>query len=440
VAIHGFAGNRQSIGAMAASSVRRSALSLLALTLLVPLDEGPADAAVSAGIRTVPHATPAARGGGTLLARTKRSKRRPAGAGAKAKPADDDAADEAADEASSNPAPKPAASEPEDDASAPKPTARKRPRLESDEGDADGDAAVSKKAANSSDEAAEASESSGGAGVTALELGFGAKALFRQLVWTSDANAAGLGPYSLTPGPETGAWLEFYPAAFGSSGFGANIGLYGSFNYGFGVSTTTAAGAEAPTAFRDFMGGLKVRFPLGTVIPNVSIGYGQQSFQISAVGNANDLPHLNYQFVRAGAGTRILVTPGVSIDVGAAYLMVLDPGSGIGQIKSSAFFPSAKSFGVDLGASVAFRLTSVIGARVGLDARLYSMSFNKQTDARPVSGAVDRYLVTYGGLEVILDGQPARASADDDSGDAEAAPKPSKRKAPKSEDEESEES
>jgi hypothetical protein len=428
---------------MAASSVRRSALSLLTLTLLVPLDEGAAEAAVSAGIGTAPHAPAAARDRGTTLARAKRSKRRPAGSGGgKPKPADDDAADEAADEASSSSTAKPAAPEPDDDASAGKPTARKRPKMESDaagEGDADGDATVSKKAADSSDDAAEASESSGGGGMTALELGFGAKALFRQLVWTSDANAAGLGPYSLTPGPETGAWLEFYPAAFGGSGFGANIGLYGSFNYGFGVSTTTAAGVDAPTAFRDFMGGLKVRLPLGTVIPNVSIGYGQQSFQISAVGNANDLPHLNYQFVRAGAGTRILVTPAVSVDVGAAYLMVLDPGSGIGQIKSSAFFPSAKSFGVDLGASVAFRLTSVIGARVGLDARLYSMSLNPQTDARPVSGAVDRYLVTYGGLEIILDGEPARASADD-SGDAEAAPKPSKRKAPKPDDEESEES
>ena len=52
-----------------------------------------------------------------------------------------------------------------------------------------------------------------------------------------------------------------------------------------------------------------------------------------------------------GAGTRIQVTPAVSIDLGAAYLLVLDAGSGAGQIKSSAFFPSTKALGVDLGAS-----------------------------------------------------------------------------------------
>ena len=140
--------------------------------------------------------------------------------------------------------------------------------------------------------------------------------------------------------------------------------------------------------------------------------------------------------MRLGAGTRIQVTPAVAIDLGAAYLMVLDPGSGMGQIKSSAFFPSTKSLGVDLGASVGFRLTNMIGARAGIDARLYSMTFNPQTDARAVSGAVDRYLVTYAGLEVILDGQGA-SRASDDSGDAEDAPKPSKRKkAPKPDDEE----
>ena len=401
---------------------------------------------MTTGPRAAPHATARAGEGGALVARAKRSKARPASGrgGGNAKPADDDAADDAADQATSSRTDKAAASEDAADKSEDAPAtpakadkARKRPKMQSEssgqgDGDGDGDTTVAKK--GSGDDADDASASP--SALTALELGFGAKALFRQLSWTADANAAGLGPYSLTPGPQTGAWLEFYPAAFGSNGFGANIGIYGSLNYGFGVSTNTTAGMDIPTAFRDFMGGLKVRIPFGSVIPNVSIGYGQQAFQISATGNNTDLPHLNYQFVRMGAGTRIQVTPAVSIDLGAAYLLVLDAGSGAGQIKSSAFFPSTKALGVDLGASVAFRLTSMIGVRGGIDARLYSMSFNPQTDTRAVTGAVDRYLVTYAGLEIILDGQGA-SRASDDSGDDEEAPKPSKRKkAPKADDEE----
>src|SRR5436190_1289624 len=135
-------------------------------------------------------------------------------------------------------------------------------------------------------------EESGAAGTTsALEFGVGARALFRNLQWSSpDGANAGLGPYSLTPGPETGLWLEFYPAAFGMTGFAANVGIYGSFNYGFGVATTLANGTNAATTFRDFQAGLKLRIPVGTFIPNVSNGYGQQTFAIAQQQATTDLP------------------------------------------------------------------------------------------------------------------------------------------------------
>src|SRR6185503_7244283 len=60
--------------------------------------------------------------------------------------------------------------------------------------------------------------------------------------------AAGLGPYKLTPGPETALWFEFYPAAFGTSGFAANVGLFGRFDYGFGAATTVASSSASSRA------------------------------------------------------------------------------------------------------------------------------------------------------------------------------------------------
>ena len=74
-------------------------------------------------------------------------------------------------------------------------------------------------------EAKASEESSDASPLSGLEFGLGFKALFRNLAWTPDGRDAGLGPYSLSPGPQTGLWLEFYPAAFGSSGFAANIGV-----------------------------------------------------------------------------------------------------------------------------------------------------------------------------------------------------------------------
>lgn len=270
---------------------------------------------------------------------------------------------------------------------------------------------------------AKASDAESGAEgpTSALEFGLGARALFRNLNWTSDGRAAGLGPYSLTPGPQTGLWLEFYPAAFGMTGFAANVGIYGSFNYGFGVATTLANGANAATTFRDFQAGLKLRIPVGTFIPNVSVGYGQQTFAIAQQQTTLDLPQVAYQFVRPALGTRVLFTPAIALDVTAGYLMVLDPGSGANQIRSSRFFPKATSYGIDVSASVGFRLTGTIGARAGADWRQYGINLNPDSTTRSVAGAVDRYIVAWGGVEVVLDGQGSAGSDDE-------AAKPSKRR------------
>ena len=137
----------------------------------------------------------------------------------------------------------------------------------------------------------------------------GAKALFRQLAWTSDARAAGLGPYSLTPGPETGAWLEFYPAAFGSLGLRRQRRPRSAASTTASASATTLAnGNDVATKFRDFLAGIKVRIPFGTFIPNVSVAYGQQTFEIAPTQSTlPDLPQVAYQFIRPALGTRVIV-------------------------------------------------------------------------------------------------------------------------------------
>jgi hypothetical protein len=275
---------------------------------------------------------------------------------------------------------------------------------------------VSSKA--SSEEAASASA------LPALEFGVGAKAMFRQLSWTTatDARAAGLGPYNLTPGPETGAWLEFYPAAFGTQGFAANIGLFGRFDYGFGVATTLANGNDVATSFRDYLGGIKLRIPTGAFIPNLSVAYGQQVFEIAQEQNGTDLPQLSYQFIRPALGARVMLAPTIALDAAVAYLMVLDPGSGADHIKSARFFPKATSYGIDASASVAVKLTGSIGVRAGVDFRQYGIDLHPDSTTRSVAGAVDRYIVAWAGLEVALDGQGGAAGGEDE------PVKPSKRR------------
>jgi hypothetical protein len=151
-------------------------------------------------------------------------------------------------------------------------------------------------------------------------------------------------------------------------GFAANVGCIARFNYGFGVATTLANDDVVETKFRDFLAGLKLRVPFGGFVPNLSIAYGQQVFSIAQQMTMQDLPQLAYQFVRFAPGARMFFTPTVVLDVGAAYLLVLDPGSGANSIRDpNRFFPNATAFGFDVTASLAFRLTGAIGVRAGAD-------------------------------------------------------------------------
>jgi hypothetical protein len=372
----------------------------------------------SAGIVDAPRAPAAGVQRGMTLAKAKKKGRRPASSPRSA-PAADDAAGGADDESSSG------SSDSSDDSKEDEVLVSKKPskkaRAPVDDGaSSDGEEKSKSSAKEVETVAAKASEEESDASPSsALEFGIGFKALFRQLAWTSDARAAGLGPYSLTPGPETGVWLEFYPAAFGSSGFAANVGLFGRFDYGFGVATTLANNTNVATSFRDFLGGVKVRLPFGNVIPNVSVAYGQQIFWIASANSNLDLPKVAYSFIRPALGTRIVFAPGVALDAAAAYLMVLDPGSGTGYVGGANFFPNAKSLGFDVSASLAIKISGAIGARGGVELRQYVLTMN-DTTAPTVGGAVDRYITMFAGLEVVLDGMGA--AADDDE------PKPSKRK------------
>jgi hypothetical protein len=290
----------------------------------------------------------------------------------------------------------------------------------SDDGDSSDDGTKVTKRASRPAVQEEPSEPAEAAG-TALEIGFGGMALFRNLVWTSDAAAAQLGPYSLTPGPEAGLWLEFYPAAFVTSSFASNIGLYARYAYGFGVTSTLQSGVNAATSYQDFVAGLKVRLPLGTFTPYGTLAYGEQQFSLAPQGNATDLPAMDYSFVRIGLGTRIQFSPIVGLDVGAAFLSVTNAGSGLNQLASTSYFPQTSAYAMEAGSSLAIRLSNKIGVRLGADFRQYGMAFNPQPGApRQVTGAVDRYIVAWSGLEVLIDGMGATS---DDAPAASPAPK-----------------
>ena len=106
-------------------------------------------------------------------------------------------------------------------------------------------------------------------------------------------------------------------------------------------------------------------------------------------------------------------------------MIVTSLGSQTGEIQ--ALYPNAKANGVDVNLSLGFRVTSLIGIRVGADFRQYGLSLHWNTGQPGImaGGATDCYISAWGGLEIVLDGLGSRGGGED----AEAAP--AKKPAPK---------
>jgi len=383
---------------------RALALGVAALFLLVSLS-GDAEAKKK---KAKKHKTPAA---------STKAK----GSSKEALPADEPESDEASSESKSSSSSKKAAADSGDERDG-KETKEDKPAASAEpEGDAEGSTGSSKVVKKAAPK--EAAPEGEAVVPFAMRFGVGGKALFRSLTWT-ESNGA-LAPYSLSPGPETGVWLEAYPAAFATSGFAANVGIFGNFNYGFGAQSKTPAGQMLTTKYQDFLGGIKVRIPIGNVQPYVAGAFGQQRFHLDPAPTDNSRPNFTYTLIHAGGGARVQFTPSIDADLGLGFLIVRDLGSAAGEVASPDLYPGAAAYGFDAALSVGIRLASVVGLRLGADFRQLGVSLHwKTTDTGPkAGGAVDRYIGAWAGVEVVFDGLSGGASGhDDSSGPAPKAP------------------
>ena len=267
------------------------------------------------------------------------------------------------------------------------------------------------KPARKKKEPAPEADSEAAAALPALEFVAGAGAMFRNLAYNQDRSMT-VAPYSLAPGPEARIGLDVYPAAFATSGFAANIGLTAQLGYGFGVKSQTMSGTQLTTQFMDYAAGLKLRIPLGMVNPYLFGTYAAQVFQLTGQNpptTGPPVPAVAYSIIRPGLGARFVFSPMIDLDVSGAFLLLADAG----QIKTS-YWPRTTGNGIEAAVSLGVRFTPLIGLRAGLDFRQYGLAFNWRmgdTTAQ-VGGALDRYIVVWGGLQISLDGVGGSAASE----------------------------
>ncbi len=234
----------------------------------------------------------------------------------------------------------------------------------------------------------------------ALQAGVRLGGVYRQLSWTQVSSGT-LNAFSVSPGFDAGARIEFYPAALVGRDFGSNIGAVAAFDRGFGVTAKGPSG-DVDAIFQDYLLGFKVRFPLGLFVPYASLAYGGQAFLFSPRLPA--VPSVFYTFVHLGVGARLQLGDAVDLDVGAAYLPVIDAGKQAGYLQSTDYFPTLSSQALEATGSLGVRLVGLLGIRAGVDFRQYALHTANAGTMFAAQSGTDRFLTPWLMIEIVLDG------------------------------------
>jgi hypothetical protein len=264
-----------------------------------------------------------------------------------------------------------------------------------------------------------------------LDLSVGGQAFSRSLTYHQQIQPAALREYQPPLLGDLVVALQYYPGAQFSQGFVTNLGLELNVEQGISLTSQTPDKIQYPTTVHDYNGGVRVRIPLESLTPFLTVGYGDHAFKLGGAQRAQlVLPDVEYKYVRAVVGVNVPVASGVSVSASGGYRYVLSPG----QIKT-VYFPQLNVGGMEAKLYVGYALTSTIEARVGFDYRRYFYTFHsKATDTYIVGGGIDQ---TYAGslsIAITLGGSDHPASSAEAAPASDDAPKPKKSKRPKMED------
>ncbi len=149
--------------------------------------------------------------------------------------------------------------------------------------------------------------------------------------------------------------LQYYPGAQFSQGFVTNLGLELNVEQGISLTSQTPDKIQYPTTVHDYNGGVRVRIPLESLTPFLTVGYGDHAFKLGGAQRAQlVLPDVEYKYVRAVVGAQVPIASGVSLAASGGYRYVLSPG----QIKT-VYFPQLNVGGIEAKLYVGYALTSI---------------------------------------------------------------------------------
>jgi hypothetical protein len=214
-----------------------------------------------------------------------------------------------------------------------------------------------------------------------------------------------VGPLRAYLQPGIPAWalgIQLYPAASQNIPVAKDIGLVANASQSLVFESKTNDGTQsAKGQMTRWAVGVHGRILAGDKPESPLVGveavYGEWKYSFAGEDPVvNDLPDVDYKYVRGGADARIPFGP-AAVFVGAGYMSVMSSG------KFGDMFPHASIGGVDAKFGGSYALLPTLEARASVAyTRIFSSAHPQASDNIIAGGALDQYIIGNVGLSAIF--------------------------------------
>lgn len=221
--------------------------------------------------------------------------------------------------------------------------------------------------------------------------------------------------YELPLGPVLFIDLDWFPASHFTTGAAEYFGLTGGFEKGFATNSVYQDGPNEislKTNEQAFYVGPRLRIPIGQHMLGAAGTFGQHTFALDGDAAAPLMPDVKYTYVKASLDATFRFGDfSLGARVGKRFVM------STGALESAVWFPgSVKTQSLEAGASVGYRLASMLELVAGFDWLRYAFDFNPVTrraglESNVAGGAVDEYLSGSLALRFHIPGEREKAAA-----------------------------
>ncbi len=158
-----------------------------------------------------------------------------------------------------------------------------------------------------------------------------------------------------------------------------------------GTGVTDESAMKYDTRATEWSVGLGYGAEVGPATLAARVGYGQQTFRIDddTQPGAEQVPDMDYRWVRAAAEAQVELVPRWRLEAGAGYRYLLETG----DLFNQAWFPRGSGHGVDGEVGIRFALRPRIDIFAAFEVRHYFFAMNPVLgDELIVGGAEDTFL------------------------------------------------